>query len=55
MVDLGKYAVNVLSAWGLSLGALAILSLVTWVQARKARRALQEAEERLKARKEAAK
>ena len=53
MVELGKYAGAVLSAWGLSLGALVLLSLVTWVQARKAKQELNAAEQRLKMRKEA--
>ncbi len=55
MVELGKYAFAVLSAWGMSLGALAILLLVTWQQSRKARRDLEEAEARLRARRETAK
>ncbi len=55
MVELGKYAFAVLSAWGMSLGALAILLLVTWQQSRKARRDLEEAEARLQARRETAK
>lgn len=53
MVELGKYAFAVLSAWGLSLGALLVLILITWRQSGKARRALEEAEARLKTRKEA--
>lgn len=53
MVDLGKYAFNVLSAWGLSLGALTLLTLVSWMQARRAKRGLEQAEHRLQARKEA--
>ena len=55
MVELGKYTFAVLSAWGLSLGALLILSLVTWLQSRKARHGLEEAEARLQARKATAK
>ena len=55
MVELGKYTFSVLSAWGLSLGALLVLSLITWLQSGKARRGLEEAEARLRARKEAGK
>ena len=51
MVELGKYAFNVLSAWGLSLGALAVLILLTWREARRSKRALDQAEARLEARK----
>ncbi len=52
-VELGKYAFSVLSAWGLSLAALLLLGLVTWRQSLRARRALEEAEARLRARREA--
>ena len=54
MVELGKYAFSVLSAWGLAIGAILVLSLITWLQSGKARRGLQEAEARLQARKDAA-
>ena len=43
MPDLGKYAVEVLSAYGVSL-LLAILLLATWRAARRARAALAQAE-----------
>lgn len=48
IVDLGKYAVTVLSAWGATavlLGALVVVSL--W-QGRRVRRALSEAEARVR-------
>ncbi len=53
MVELGKYAFNVLTAWGLTLGLLALLILLTWRQSAAAKRALEAAEARLKARREA--
>ncbi len=53
MPELGKYATAIFSAWGLSLGALALLIGISWVQSRRARRALDAAEARQNARKEA--
>lgn len=46
MVDLGKYAGAVLSSWAVTLALVALLIVVTWVQARRARRALEQAEAR---------
>ena len=48
MPELGKYAFAVLSSWGASLGLMALLVGVSWVQARRARRALDAAEARRK-------
>ena len=45
MPDLGKYAVEVLSAYGVSLGLLALLLGVTLMRGRRARAALREAEQ----------
>ena len=53
MVELGKYANAVISAWVISLGLLALLIVVTWLQGRRAKRELAAAEARLAARKEA--
>lgn len=46
MPDLGKYAGAVLSAYGASLVLLAGIILISWLQARAARRRLAEAEAR---------
>jgi heme exporter protein D len=43
-VDLGKYAVVVLSAYGVTLALLAGLVAVSWARAVRVRRALAEAE-----------
>ena len=44
MPDLGKYALEVLSAYAATLGLLAILILQTWLRARRMRSALEAAE-----------
>jgi heme exporter protein D len=44
MPDLGKYALWVLSAYGVSLGLLAAITLLSVLQARRTRRALQRME-----------
>jgi len=46
MPDLGKYETTVLAAYGLSLVLLAAIVLVTWMQARRAKRRLDEMEAR---------
>ena len=46
MPDLGQYSTTVLSAYGVALTLLAVIILVTWLQARRARRLLDEAEAR---------
>ena len=46
MPDLGKYAVEVGLAYGLSIGLIAVLVAVSVVQARKSKAALDEAEKR---------
>ena len=46
MPDLGKYAIEVLSAYGVSLGLIAALIAVTLRQGAKARRDLAEIEAR---------
>jgi heme exporter protein D len=46
MPELGKYAGAVLGSWGVTLALLAAVIIVTWVQSRKARRALDEIETR---------
>ena len=48
MPDLGKYAVWVLSAYGVSLGLLAAIVWLSVIRSRRVRRALDEAEARLK-------
>ncbi|MGZ2257586.1 heme exporter protein CcmD [Roseobacter sp. A03A-229] len=48
MPDLGKYADAVLSAYGVSLLLLVVLIVWTLRQGRRARRALQEVEQRSK-------
>ena len=45
MPDLGKYAAEVLSAYGLSLGLIAVLLLLTLRRGAKARAALRQIEE----------
>ncbi|MEP1767746.1 MAG: heme exporter protein CcmD [Sulfitobacter sp.] len=45
MPDLGKYAAEVLGAYGLSLGLIAVLLLVTLKRGKKARAALRQIEE----------
>jgi len=45
MPDLGKYAVEVLGAYGISLGLISVLLLVTLRRGRKARIALRQMEE----------
>jgi len=46
MPDLGKYAAEVGIAYGASLTLIVMLVIVSWVRARRMRRALQELEER---------
>ncbi len=46
MPDLGKYAAEVLSAYGLSIALIAGLVLSTWLQSRRVSRALDAAEAR---------
>lgn len=46
MPDLGKYAAEVLSAYALTLVLIGGLVLVTWLRARRVRRALEQAEAR---------
>jgi len=48
MPELGKYAGAILSAWGVTLALLALLVVMTWVQARKAKRELEAIEARHK-------
>lgn len=48
MPDLGKYAAEVLSAYGVSLTLMALLVLVSLRRARKVKAALREIEERRK-------
>lgn len=50
MVELGKYAGAILSSWGITLGALALLIVLSWVQSVRAKRALDLAEARRAAR-----
>lgn len=51
MVELGKYFVPVLSAYGISLLALVLLVAVSWSQSRKTTMAIDAAEARREARK----
>lgn len=51
MVELGKYFVPVLSAYGISMLALAWLIVASWSQSRKTAAALDAAEARREARK----
>lgn len=44
MIDLGQYAFEVLSSYGVSLAMLAALIGLTWRRARAVRRALERAE-----------
>lgn len=46
MPELGKYAATVLSAYGISLTLLAGIVVLSWMQSRKAVKALKEAEAR---------
>lgn len=46
MPELGKYAGAVLGAWGITLGLLALLVVLTWIQARNAKRKHDEIEAR---------
>lgn len=50
MPDLGEYSGTVLSAYGVALVLLAVIILVTWVQARRVKRRLDAAEARRHAR-----
>lgn len=50
MLDLGKYAGAVMSSWAVTVGLLVLLGLITWVQSKKAKAALDAAEQRRKAR-----
>ena len=44
MPDLGKYATEVLAAYGISLALLGLLVLVVWVRSRRAKKALEDIE-----------
>ncbi|SEW03225.1 heme exporter protein D [Cognatiyoonia koreensis] len=44
MPDLGKYATEVLLAYGISIALLVALVLVVWSRSRKAKKALEEIE-----------
>jgi heme exporter protein D len=46
MPELGKYAGAVLGSWAVTLGLIAALLLLTWMQSRKAKAALDEIEAR---------
>lgn len=46
MPDLGKYAAEVLAAYGVSIGLLMAVVLISWRQSRRMRAALEQAEER---------
>ena len=46
MPDLGKYAVEVLLAYGVSIGLLTVIVVLSWAKARKVQRALADAEAR---------
>ncbi len=48
MPDLGKYAVEVLSSYGVSLGLLAVLVIASVLRARKVKAQLDEVEARSK-------
>ncbi|MBD3679212.1 MAG: heme exporter protein CcmD [Rhodobacteraceae bacterium] len=48
MPDLGKYAVTVLSAYGISFVLLAGIVAMTMIRSRRVKRELEEAEARLK-------
>lgn len=49
MPELGKYAGAVMSSWAVTLGLIAVLIALTWVQSRKAKAALDAIEARRKA------
>ena len=49
MLELGKYAGAILWSWGITLALLAFLIVLTWVQARAAKRKHDEIEARRKA------
>ena len=49
MFELGKYTGAILGSWGITLGLLAMLIVLTWVQARAAKRKHDEIEARRKA------
>jgi len=44
MPDLGKYATEVLSAYGISIALLVLLVLYVWARSRRVRKALEEIE-----------
>lgn len=44
MPDLGKYATEVLAAYGISIALLVLLIAVVWSRSRKAKKALEEIE-----------
>ncbi len=46
MLDLGKYSGAILGSWGITLGLLGFLVVLTWVQARSAKRKHDEIEAR---------
>ena len=46
MPDLGKYAVEVYAAYGVSLGLLVAIVVISWRQSVRARAALQKVEDR---------
>ena len=49
MPELGKYAGAILGSWGITLALLALMVVVTWAQARAAKRKHDEIEARGKA------
>jgi len=49
MLELGKYADAILWSWGITLGLLLLLIVLTWVQSRAAKRKHDEIEARRKA------
>lgn len=48
MPDLGQYSTEVLGAYAVSLGLLVAIAVLSFVQSRRMKRALAEAEERVK-------
>lgn len=50
MPELGKYAGAILSAFGITLAVLLVVVVMSWLQARKAKRGLDEIEARRKQR-----
>ncbi|MEM1374653.1 MAG: heme exporter protein CcmD [Pseudomonadota bacterium] len=44
MIELGQYAFEVLSAYGVTLGLLGLIVLLSWRRARRVRQALEKAE-----------